>query len=340
MERQRTVYVGSGNWGSDAGKIQVLALDLDSARLELRQELDVGGIAAFMARSPDGRTLYVADEGRGRLSSYAIGADGELTPASEARCQGHPVYVAVDRTGRALLTCFFEEGKTEVFAIGEGGKLGASVCLVDSGRESHCTVLDPTHRFAFVPTRGDNWIAQYRFDAESRRLTPCEPQRVLELEGAGPRHLAFHPRGLHAFLVGELTLTLSSYAFDAERGTLGPVQRGVPCGLPGEKGGSAADVHVHPNGNFVYVSNRQGDASSIAIFGFDATTGRVTLVSHESTRGRTPRNFALDAEGRVLIAGNQDSNDVAVFRVAAGGSRLEYAGSTPVAPGPFFIGIY
>ncbi len=340
MERQRTVYVGSGNWGSDAGKIQVLSLDLDSARLELRPELDVGGIAAFMARSPDGRTLYVADEGRARLTSYAIGADAQLTPAGETRCHGHPVYVAVDRAGRSLFTCFFEEGKTEVFALDAGGKLGASSCLVDSGRESHCTVLDPTHRFLFVPTRGDNWIAQYRFDAEARLLTPCEPPSVPELEGAGPRHLAFHPRGLHAFLVGELTLTLSSYAFDAERGTLGPIQRGVRCGLPGEEGGSAADVHVHPSGNFVYVSNRQGDASSIAIFSFDAATGRVTLVRHEPTRGRTPRNFALDAEGRVLIAGNQDSGDVAVFRVTEGGARLDYAGGAPVAPGPFFIGIY
>jgi len=340
MERLKTVYVGSGNWGSDAGKIQVFSLDLDTARLELRQELAVGGIAAFMARSPDGRTLFVADEGRGRLSSYSIGSGGELAPVSEVRCQGHPVYVAVDRSGRSLLTCFFEEGKTEVVAIDEGGKLGVSACLVDSGRESHCTVFDASHRFLFVPTRGDNWIAQYRFDAESRRLTPNDPIRVPELEGAGPRHLAFHPSGRHAFLVGELTLTLSTYAFDAERGTLGAVQRAVPCALPGLETGSAADVHVHPNGNFVYVSNRQGDESSIAIFAFDATTGRVTLVRHELTRGRTPRNFALDADGRVLIAGNQDSSDVAVFRVAAGGSRFEYAGSTQVAPGPFFIGIY
>jgi 6-phosphogluconolactonase len=340
MARHSAVYVGSGNGGSDAGKIQVFALDLDSARQEPRQELAVGGIAAFMARSPDGRTLYVADEGRGRLSSFRIGDSGELTATSEVRCQGHPVYVAVDRSGRSLFTCFFEEGKTEVFAIEEGGELGASVCLADSGRESHCTVLDPTHRFLFVPTRGDNWIAQYRFDPDSRRLTPNDPPRVPEQAGAGPRHLAFHPRGSHAFLVGELTLTLSTYALDAGRGTLRAVQQGVPCGLPGEKTGSSADVHVHPSGNYVYVSNRQGDASSIAIFAFDAATGRVTLVRHESTRGRTPRNFALDAAGRILIAGNQDSHDVAVFRVSGGGSSLEHTSSTPVAPGPFFIGIY
>jgi 6-phosphogluconolactonase len=341
MERTRTVYVGSGNWGSEIGKIQTFMLDLETGRLELRQEIAAGGIAAFMARSPDGRTLYVADEGKGLLSSYRIDAvTRELTLLNQVQSHGHPVYVAVDRTGRSLITCYFEEAKTEVFAIRSDGGLAESTCLVPSGRESHCTVFDPTHRFLFVPTRGDHWIAQYHFDSETRQLTANEPAQVLELDGAGPRHLAFHPGGRFAFLVGELTLTLSSYAFDPERGTLTPAQRGVPVGPPSAQGGSAADIHVHPSGSFLYVSNRQGDASNLAIFRVDGATGCVTLVGHEPTRGRTPRNFALDPEGRVLIAGNQDSSDLAVFRVTEGGGGLEWLYSCPTAPGPFFIGIY
>jgi 6-phosphogluconolactonase len=341
VERRRNVYVGSGSWTGDTGKIQVFALDAEALSLGSVQLLDAGGVAAFMARSSDGRRLYVADETKGLLSSYAIDpATGALELTSSVPCAGHPVYVALDGTGSALLTCFFEEAKTQVFRIAADGTLGASACLVESGRESHCTLFDPSHRFLFVPTRGDNWIAQYRYDAARQSLAPNEPAHVAEAQGAGPRHLAFHPNGRWAFLVNELSLTLTVYAFDAERGTLSPTQRGVALAPPGSEGGSAADIHVHPNGKFLYVSNRQGDQSNIALFSVDASSGAVSLIGHEPTRGRTPRNFALDAEGSILIVGNQDSSDIALFRIDAGSGRLAFVRSVPVAPGPFFIGIY
>jgi 6-phosphogluconolactonase len=163
---------------------------------------------------------------------------------------------------------------------------------------------------------------------------------VSEVEGAGPRHITFHPSGRFAYLVNELALTLSVYALDGESGQLSPLQRGLPVAPSGVSGGSSADIHVHPNGRFLYVSNRQDERSNIAIFALDPATGKARLCGHEPTRGRTPRNFALDAEGRVLIAGNQSSSDVALFRVAAGGERLEHVSSRSVPPGPFFIGIY
>jgi 6-phosphogluconolactonase len=346
VERRRSVYVGSGNWSGETGKIQVFSLDVEALSVNSVQLLDAGGVAAFMARSSDGRHMYVADETKGLLSSYAIDpATGALALTSSVPCAGHPVYVTLDGTGSALLTCFFQEAKTQVFRIAADGTLGASACLVESGRESHCTLFDPSHRFLFVPTRGDNWIAQYRYDAARQSLSPNEPAHVAEAPGAGPRHLAFHPNGRWAFLVNELSLTLSVYAFDPERGTLRPTLRDVAVALPGSlspgnDGGSAADIHVHPNGKFIYVSNRQGDQSNIAILSVDAQSGAVSVLGHERTRGRTPRNFALDADGRVLIAGNQDSSDIALFQIDAGSGRLTFVRSVPVAPGPFFIGIY
>jgi 6-phosphogluconolactonase len=338
---RRNVYVGSGTWGGDSGKIQVFSLDVESASLASVQQLDAGGVAAFMARSTDGRHLYVADETKGLLSSYSIApVTGQLTLTSQLPCAGHPVYVALDGTGGALLTCFFEEAKTEVFRIAGDGRLAGSSQIVDSGRESHCTVFDPRYRYVFVPTRGDNWIAQYRYDAAQQRLTPNEPPRVLEAPGAGPRHITFHPNGRWAYLVNELTLSLSVYAFDAASGSLRPVVQGVSVAAPEVEGGDSADIHVHPTGRFLYVSNRQGDRSNIAIVEVDPVSGAVAVKGHESTRGRTPRNFALDPEGRILIAGNQDSSDVAVFRVDANTGALSFVSSVPVSPGPFFVGIY
>ena len=341
VERRRCVYVGSGNWGGETGTIEVFSLDLEAASLTSVQRLDAGGVAAFMARSKDGRRLYVADETKGTLSSYSIQPEsGALERTSSISCAGHPVYVSLDATDGALLTCFFEEAKTQVFRIAPDGTLGAATCLVDSGRESHCTVFDPSCRFLFVPTRGDNWIAQYRYDAARLALTANEPAHVAEAPGAGPRHLTFHPNGRWAFLVNELSLTLSVFAFDAEHGTLRPAVRGVALAPTGVEGGSAADVHVHPNGKFLYVSNRQGDQSNLAIVSIDPQSGGVSVVGHEPTRGRTPRNFALDPDGRILIVGNQDSSDVALFRVDPGSGGLEFVRSVAVSPGPFFVGIY
>jgi 6-phosphogluconolactonase len=341
MSTARTVYVGAGDWSGETGKIQVFELDPERMQLELRQELPAGGVAAFMARSSDGRMLYVADETKGLLSAYAIEpGTGQLRLKNTVKTAGHPVYVALDPRGTALVTCFFAEARTQVFGLEADGRLGESNCLVDSGRESHCTVFDPSGRFLFVPTRGDDWVAQYRFDAATRQLSPLAPAHVPELAGAGPRHLTFHPNGRYAYLINELTLTLSVYAFDRERGTLSAVQREIASAPAGSAGGSAADIHVHPGGRFLYVSNRQGDQSSLAIFALDSESGHARLLGHEATRGRTPRNFALDADGGILIAANQDSHDLALFRIREGGGALEYVRSQPVAPGPFFVGIY
>jgi 6-phosphogluconolactonase len=339
-EQTRTVYVGAGNWDGETGKIQVFSLDLDSASLTLRQEVEAGGVAAYMARSPDGRVLYVADEAKGLISSYSIDPEhGQLTLQSRVPSAGHPVYLAADASGRALATCFFAEAKTQLFAIQADGSLGASSGVWDSGRESHSAVFDPSHRYLFVPTRGDDWIAQYRFDPATRQLSPNQPARVTAAAGSGPRHLSFHPNGRFAYLVNELTVALSAYSFDPEHGTLTSLGPEVSAALPGAPG-SAAHLHIHPEGKFIYVSNRQGDQSNLAIFGVDASTGRVTLQGHEGARGRTPRHFSLDPEAKILIAGNQDSNDVAVFRVSRAGAALEFVRSYPVAPGPFFVGIY
>jgi 6-phosphogluconolactonase len=341
MTTAQTVYVGAGDWSGETGKIQVFSLDPEQLQLELRQELPAGGVAAFMARSRDARTLYVIDETKGSLSSYSIAlGSGELTLKNTVPTAGHPVHVALDARGTALTTCFFEEGRTQVFALEADGSVGASTCLVSSGRESHCTVFEPSGRFLYVPTRGDNWVAQYRFDAAARTLSPLAPHTVAELDGAGPRHITFHPNGRFAYLINEFSLSLSVYALDGERGTLTPLERPLAAAPPGVIGGAAADIHVHPGGRFLYASNRQGDQSTLAIFALDPDSGRARLLGHESTRGRTPRNFGLDAQGRILIVGNQGSNDVALFRIRAQGAELEYVRSQPVAPGPFFVGIY
>lgn len=338
-EATRIVYVGCGDWVGEKGKIQVYRLTLASGELALLQEFPAGGIAAFMTRSLDGRVLYVADEGRATLVSYAIEQDGRLLPLNQVTTAGNPVYVALHPNGKAIATCFFNEGKTQVFALADDGSLGASRGIYDSGRESHCTVFDAEGRYLYVPTRGDEWVAQYRYDAQSQRLTPNEPAHVHAPAGSGPRHITFHPTRPLAYLVNELSISLSVYALDA-RGALSPVQESVRTAPLGQSEGSGADVHVHPGGRFLYVSNRQADHSTLAICAIDPLSGRVSVIGHEPTRGRTPRNFALDATGSSLIVANQDSNTLVSFAVDAESGSLKHLKTQPCAEGPFFVGIY
>lgn len=334
-----TVVVGSGDWGGDTGKIQVFALDVEQGHLQLLQQLPAGGVAAYMAYSGDGRFLYVADETKGNLTSYRVDpSNQQLAFLNQVATQGRPVYVAMHRSARYLTTCFFEEAKTEVFEVREDGSLGQSVCCLDTGKESHCTVFDASHQFLFVPTRGANWLGQYRFDGSTGEITPNNPVRLEELEGAGPRHIVFHPAGEVAFLLNELSLTISVYSFDKVSGTFSVLQREVLSAPAEQSGGAAADIHVHPNGRYLYTSNRQGDASTLGIFEINAETRKLTLVGHELTRGRTPRNFAVNAEGTILIVGNRESQNVSMFRIEQEGAKLHFLGSQSVAPGPFYVG--
>src|SRR5262245_49489718 len=126
-QRVRMVYLGAGDWGVEKGRIQVFRWPTPGAALELVQEFPAGGIAAFMARSPDGRVLYVADEGKASIASYAIDPkDGTLELRSQVACAGNPVYVAAHKSGRSVFTCFFNENQTQVFAVNADGTLGAS----------------------------------------------------------------------------------------------------------------------------------------------------------------------------------------------------------------------
>jgi 6-phosphogluconolactonase len=142
--------------------------------------------------------------------------------------------------------------------------------------------------------------------------------------GAGPRHVAFHPGGRFVYVNNEIDSTVSAFAYDGERGALQIVQ--TVSTLPDDFAGpnSTAQIVAHPNGRFLYVSNRGHD--SIATFAVDGETGRLRALGHEPTQGQTPRNFNLDPTGAYLLAANQNSNTVVSFRVDQETGRLQPTG--------------
>jgi 6-phosphogluconolactonase len=324
------VYTGSYSDPKNEG-IQVFSLDLSSGALT-----KVGGATgvknpSFLAIHPSKKFIYAVGEtdefaGKkvGAVAALVLDAKGVpmLLNAQSSEGRG-PCYVAVDKAGKHALVANYSSGSVAVLPIGEDGKLGAPSCSVqhkgssvDKGRQegphAHSINLDPMNRFAFAADLGLDKILVYRFNGLEGTIVANDPPAADVPPGSGPRHFAFHPKGMYAYACGEMTSTVIAFSYNPEKGVLTQLQ--VLSTLPEPvKGNSTAETQVSPDGKFVYVSNR--GHNSIAIFEVDQATGKLTAKGHCPTGGKIPRNFGIDPSGAFLIAANQDSNNIVVFKI-------------------------
>ncbi|HEX2536349.1 MAG TPA: lactonase family protein, partial [Chitinophagaceae bacterium] len=202
----------------------------------------------------------------------------------------------------------------------------------------HATVLSPDQRYVYVPDLGMDKVMAYRFQpAAEKPLQPAQPVFVRSEPGSGPRHFTFHPNGKWAYLVEELTGTVVAYRY--ANGKLTSLDRKAthPNTYTGAKG--SADIHVSPDGRFLYASNR-GDANTLAIFAIDSRTGKLTLKGYQPTLGVHPRNFAIDPSGNFLLVANRDSNAIVVFRRNPKTGLLRATGKTIEVPSPVCLKLF
>ena len=302
---------------------------------------------SFLAIHPSGQYLYSVSEmgeridGKpaGGVSAFRIDVEtGLLTPLNQQSSLGSgPCHLTVDLTGRFVLTTNYGSGSVSVLSITEDGSLGPSTDFVQHEGSSvnpqrqqephpHSVNLDATNRYALVPDLGTDKIMIYAFDAEFGKLkTNLAQPWARTKSGAGPRHLDFHPNQRFVYVANELDSTVTGFDFDAARGTMHEIS--TLSTLPEDyydttsEKSWVADVHVHPNGRTVYVSNRGHD--SIAIFRVNRDSGELTPVGHVPTKGIYPRNFAIDPAGKFLIVANQNSDDIYVFEINAKTGELE-----------------
>ena len=299
--------------------IELLAVDPATGALSRKASVPSFGPApTFLAITRAVTNLYALDESSpGRVGAYAIEpSSGALTFINDVPSGGNgPAHVALDRAERYVLVANYGDGSVSTIPILEGGRLGLPVQTLGVGAQAHMILADPSNRFAFVPCKGADYVAQFVFDGATGKLTPNAVPRVSTAAGAGPRHLAFHPNGRFAYLVNELDNTITAYAFDATSGTLSPIETTstLPSGFTAKD--TAAEVWVHPSGAWVLASNRGDD--SIAVFAVDPSTGRMSLKGHTKTGGATPRDFALDPTGTFVYVANQGSSNVVPFRFDA-----------------------
>jgi 6-phosphogluconolactonase len=347
------VYVGTYTQGTSKG---IYLTRFDLANGTLRPVTLAANVAnpSFLAVHPSRMMLYAIselDQSAGAsgvtLSAFAIDAkQGKLTllnrqlPGNKDGC-----HLIVDQSGKYLLVASYGGGTVTCVSIEPDGRLGEIACLVQhigssvdpsrqQGPHAHGVTMDSANRFAFVTDLGLDKIMVYRFEAGGQ-LTRNDPAYFATAPGAGPRHFVFHPNGRYAYVINEINSTITALAYDAEHGALQALQSisTLPAAFHGDN--STAEIQVHPSGRFLYGSNRGHD--SIVIFTIDQATGKLHLVGHESTRGKTPRNFTLDPTGHYLLAANQESDSIVVFRIDGATGKISANGNVLAVPSPTCI---
>jgi 6-phosphogluconolactonase len=309
---------------------------------------------SFVAIHGNGRFLYAVNEvnefegqSSGAVSAFKIGQDGELSLINQMPTGGvAPCHLVVDDTGRNLLVANYNGGNVSVFRLARDGSLekrsellqhlGSSISRQrQTAPHAHSINLDLNNRFAATADLGVDKVFLYPLDADSGRLNLAASSSVSLPPGSGPRHFAFHPGGALAFVNNEMLSSLTSLRYDPDLGRLSilDTQSTLPKEFLGRN--STAETQVHPNGNFVYVSNRGHD--SVAIFRVDQKTGELDRIAIESTQGRTPRNFGLDPRGKFLFAANQGSDTLVVFKVNAESGQLSATGLSLNVPTPVCV---
>ncbi len=196
---------------------------------------------------------------------------------------------------------------------------------------AHWIETTADNRFVIVADLGLDKLMVYRFEPKiSFSLTPSDPPFTAIEPGSGPRHVAFRPDNKFAYVISELASTVTVLSYDSTKGVLTPVQ--TISTLPKDFSGhnDAAEIHVHPNGKFLYASNRGAD--SIVVYSIDQKSGRLSLVEDVPTQGKTPRNFEIDPSGSRLLVANQESGNIVVFNLDTKTGRLSATGEIlPVA---------
>ncbi|MBC7956845.1 MAG: lactonase family protein [Cytophagales bacterium] len=326
------VYVSS----ADSGSISVLQLDERSGRLSTLQTIVVEGMLMPMAVSRDKRFLYVARRSE-PLAVIALGIDaqsGQLTRLGEATLPASMANISLDASGRWLFSASYGGNLVAVSPISADGLPQPAKQVIPTGPKAHAICSDPSNRFVFATSLGAGQLLQFTFNAASGELVPNTPSSLALRPEAGPRHFVFHPKLPLVYLLNELDASLDVLAFDPERGTLQHLKtvNTLPPGFSGEPW--AADLHLTPDGRFLYSSERR--SSTLAAFAVDARTGTLTALGHVPTQAQ-PRGFAITPTGHHLIAAGQLSHRVGVHAINESSGALSLVSEHDVGLNPNWV---
>jgi 6-phosphogluconolactonase len=315
--------------------IHAVRLDDDTGALSAPALVAETPNPTWIELSPNKKFLYAIHPSQAQVVGFSVdAASGKLTPlpVPASPQASAPSHLAIDRTGRVLLAANYADGYVASLPIRADGTLGEPKIIRHEGKSVHPTrqtksfvhsvTVSPDNRFVIVCDLGTDKIYSYALDVATATLAPANPPFVTTAPGAGPRHFKFSNNGRHGYAINELGNTIAVYDYNAATGALTPIQT-VPT-LPPDftAPNTTAEIRIHPNGKFLYGSNRGHD--SLAVYTIDPANGHLSAqpIQLISSGGKLPRNYALSSNGKWLVCGHQDTDLVTVFRVDSATGRL------------------
>jgi len=339
---QQTAYVGTyTDTESDGIYVYEISSNINYS-IQKQGSINISNNPSFLSIHPNQQYLYAVHEVEtGAVTAFSIREDGGLRRLNrvESGASG-PCHCSVHPSGEFLFVAHYTGAAVSVLPIHDGHIEPPSDVVHHSGSSvhperqtqahPHSITPDPNGQSLYVADLGTDEIVNYRLDKTNGALERITSVSVTP--GAGPRHLSFHPSGRYVYVINELDSTLTGFEWSSETGQLTEIttESTLPAGF--EDANITAEVCVHPSGQWVYGSNRGHD--SIAIFEIERQTGAISPVGYESTRGKWPRNFALDTDGELLFAENQKTGEIVVFEIDDQSGNLRDTENRLAVPNP------
>lgn len=316
------LLAGSYTDSSDSYGIHVYDFDLFTGECKLKTRTEVEN-PSWLAVSPDGKNVYSVNESiDGGVSSFSFDQySGELTFINRVSSGGsEPCHITADKEKNYVFAGNYESGSLSVIAIKADGSLDSDIFTIryegsgideirQKGPHVHCTVISPDNQWLFVTDLGTDRVYICRFEGLGKHLRE-ELTFISVKEGSGPRLLLFHPDSVTVYLIHEMGGFITVYDFNYGKLEL---KQNISLLSPGYEGEiSASDIQISPDARYLYASNR-GDANEIVVFSIEKK-GLLRIKERYSSMGKTPRNLAIEPSGNFLLAANQDSNEIVVYK--------------------------
>ena len=350
------VYVSN----ADDGDIGTYTMQADGS-LQPGPRVKVAATVMPMVVSHDKKFLFAA----ARSKPYGVhtfgidAANGALKPVSVSPLAESFPYIALDKTGRYLLGASYGGHLISVNAVGADGKVGTDpLQVIPIGRNAHSIRVDESNKFVYVPSLGNDQIFQFTFDANTGRLASNTPAVYLMKAQTGPRHFITSSDNKFVYVLSEFLASVTTFALDAKTGLLTEVSSasalpadtklgpGIARGAVGAPGGPpprntdndiwAADIHMTPNGKFLYASERT--SSSIGAFAVDGATGKLTFLSSTPTE-KQPRGFRIEPKGKFLVVSGEKSETISSYAIDPANGSLKVIGKYPTGKGANWVEI-
>jgi 6-phosphogluconolactonase len=335
------LFIGTYTANTSKG-IYVYEFDAKTGETKWLNNTDSASNPSFLTIAPDGKHVYAVNEvsrqQAGFVASYAFdAATAKLTFVNkQSSGSENPCHISISKDGKWLMAANYTGGTLASFPVNADGSIapfaqhiihtGKSVDSIRQDRPHvHSVFFSPDEKYLLTPDLGTDQISVYQFHTKSAQpLRAANPAYFTTEPGSGPRHLCFAPNGKKLYVITEMGGSVS--VFDYKNGQANFAQQIAthPSAYTGQPG--SADIHITPNGKFLYASNR-GKENNIAIFSV-APDGLLSSIGYESTRGEGPRNFNIDPTGNFLLVANQKTGNIEVFKINKNSGLLTHTGTT------------